>query len=95
MTVEGEKDDVSGVGQTLAAHDPLLQPARAELASCAYMQKGVGHYGVFNGSRFRSEIVPRIADFARRARRKSQTRIRSKLRASAAFILPMAPGREE
>jgi poly(3-hydroxybutyrate) depolymerase len=28
-----------------------------------YVQKGVGHYGVFNGSRFRSEIAPRIADF--------------------------------
>jgi Poly-beta-hydroxyalkanoate depolymerase len=28
-----------------------------------YVQKGVGHYGVFNGSRFRSEIVPRISDF--------------------------------
>jgi len=28
-----------------------------------YVQKGVGHYGVFNGSRFRSEIVPRINDF--------------------------------
>jgi poly(3-hydroxybutyrate) depolymerase len=29
------------------------------------MQKGVGHYGVFNGSRFRAEILPRIADFIR------------------------------
>ncbi|MFL6971158.1 MAG: polyhydroxyalkanoate depolymerase, partial [Xanthobacteraceae bacterium] len=28
-----------------------------------YVQKGVGHYGVFNGSRFKSEIVPRISDF--------------------------------
>jgi poly(3-hydroxybutyrate) depolymerase len=30
-----------------------------------YMQPSVGHYGVFNGSRFRSEIAPRIADFIR------------------------------
>jgi poly(3-hydroxybutyrate) depolymerase len=30
-----------------------------------YVQKGVGHYGVFNGSRFKSEIVPRISDFMR------------------------------
>jgi poly(3-hydroxybutyrate) depolymerase len=28
-----------------------------------YLQLGVGHYGVFNGSRFRSEVAPRIADF--------------------------------
>lgn len=61
MTVEGEKDDISGVGQTKAAHDLCVNiPAdlRAE-----YLQMGVGHYGVFNGSRFRSEIAPRISDF--------------------------------
>jgi poly(3-hydroxybutyrate) depolymerase len=32
-----------------------------------YVQKGVGHYGVFNGSRFKSEIVPRISDFMKSA----------------------------
>ncbi|WP_066473127.1 polyhydroxyalkanoate depolymerase [Bosea sp. WAO] len=61
MTVEGEKDDISGVGQTKAAHDLCVNipdDLRAE-----YLQMGVGHYGVFNGSRFRSEIAPRIADF--------------------------------
>ncbi|WP_332694839.1 polyhydroxyalkanoate depolymerase [Bosea sp. (in: a-proteobacteria)] len=61
MTVEGEKDDISGVGQTKAAHDLCVNipdEMRAE-----YLQLGVGHYGVFNGSRFRSEIAPRIADF--------------------------------
>jgi poly(3-hydroxybutyrate) depolymerase len=63
MTVEGEKDDISGVGQTLAAHD--LCSGLPEHLKLAYMQNGVGHYGVFNGSRFRSEIVPRIAAFAR------------------------------
>src|SRR6201999_1493143 len=57
MTVEGEHDDISGVGQTEAAHrllDHLPDHRRVH-----YVQKGVGHYGVFNGSRFRSEIVPR------------------------------------
>lgn len=61
MTVEGENDDISGVGQTKAAHDLCVNipdDMRVE-----YLQKGVGHYGVFNGSRFRSEIAPRIADF--------------------------------
>ena len=62
MTVEGEKDDISGVGQTEAAHDlcPNIDPSR----KVHYLQKGVGHYGVFNGSRFRSDIAPRIHDFA-------------------------------
>ena len=61
MTVEGENDDISGLGQTEAAHDLCASiPAERRVH---YMQKGVGHYGVFNGSRFRAEILPRIADF--------------------------------
>jgi poly(3-hydroxybutyrate) depolymerase len=61
LTVEGENDDISGVGQTEAAHricTGLPADKRAH-----YMQPKVGHYGVFNGSRFRAEIAPRIADF--------------------------------
>ncbi len=61
MTIEGENDDISGVGQTEAAHQlcsNLPEDMRAH-----YMQPKVGHYGVFNGSRFRSEIAPRIRDF--------------------------------
>jgi poly(3-hydroxybutyrate) depolymerase len=61
MAVEGEKDDISGVGQTLAALE--LTPNLPEDKKVYYLQKGVGHYGVFNGSRFRSEIAPRIRDF--------------------------------
>ena len=61
MTVEGEKDDISGIGQTEAAH--RLCTSLSADKKVHYMQKGVGHYGVFNGSRFRSEIVPRISDF--------------------------------
>ncbi|WP_082359183.1 polyhydroxyalkanoate depolymerase [Bosea sp. AAP35] len=61
MTVEGEKDDISGVGQTQAAHD--LCPNIPDDKRVHYLQLGVGHYGVFNGSRFRSEIAPRISDF--------------------------------
>jgi poly(3-hydroxybutyrate) depolymerase len=61
MTVEGENDDISGVGQTKAAHDLCVNiPTDMRIE---YLQKGVGHYGVFNGSRFRSEIAPRISDF--------------------------------
>jgi len=63
MAVEGEKDDISGVGQTLAALDLTSNLPSAQKAYS--LQKGVGHYGVFNGARFRSEIAPRIADFIR------------------------------
>ncbi len=61
MTVEGENDDISGVGQTQAAHD-LCVNLPAEL-KVHHLQKDVGHYGVFNGSRFRSQIAPRIVEF--------------------------------
>ena len=61
MTVEGEKDDISGVGQTEAAHK--LCSSLPDSKRVHYLQKGVGHYGVFNGSRFHSEIAPRISDF--------------------------------
>jgi poly(3-hydroxybutyrate) depolymerase len=61
LTVEGENDDISGVGQTEAAHALCVNiPAHRK---AHWLQPAVGHYGVFNGSRFRSEIVPRIADF--------------------------------
>ena len=64
LTVEGEKDDISGVGQTYAAQALCanIPEARRE----HHLQLGVGHYGVFNGSRFRREIAPRIQDFTAR-----------------------------
>ena len=61
MTVEGENDDISAVGQTQAAHR-LCSNIPADRKT-HYVQPTVGHYGVFNGSRFRAEIAPRIADF--------------------------------
>lgn len=61
MTVEGEKDDISGIGQTEAMH--RLCPNLPDEKRAHWLQPGVGHYGVFNGSRFRAEIAPRISDF--------------------------------
>ncbi|MGM4920260.1 polyhydroxyalkanoate depolymerase [Tardiphaga sp. 813_E8_N1_3] len=61
MTVEGENDDISGLGQTEATH--MLCSSIPDERRVHYVQKGVGHYGVFNGSRFKSEIVPRVSDF--------------------------------
>lgn len=63
MTIEGERDDICGVGQTEAAHDICTGVADAERHH--YVQPGVGHYGVFNGSRWRLEIQPRIASMIR------------------------------
>ena len=56
LTVEGERDDICSVGQTLAAHDltPSIKPFRKK----HYVQAGVGHYGVFSGTRWHTQIYP-------------------------------------
>ena len=61
MTIEGEKDDITGAGQTEAALDLCTNLARSK--KLHYTQPGVGHYGIFNGSRYRKEIVPRVVAF--------------------------------
>ncbi len=61
LTIEGEKDDISGLGQTEAAHK-LCKNLPADLKK-HYVQPGVGHYGIFNGSRYREEIVPMMTKF--------------------------------
>jgi poly(3-hydroxybutyrate) depolymerase len=61
LTVEGEHDDISGIGQTQAAH-AVCSGIPASMRQ-DYVQPGVGHYGVFNGRRFREEIYPRIRAF--------------------------------
>jgi len=61
MTVEGEKDDISGIGQSEAAHE--LCTGLPEDMRDHHLQEKVGHYGVFNGSRFRAHIVPRLVAF--------------------------------
>ncbi|EJK80817.1 esterase [Agrobacterium sp. 13-626] len=63
LTVEGENDDISGVGQTGAAQ--TICTNIPDDMRMHYLQPDVGHYGVFNGSRFRREIAPRIIAFAR------------------------------
>ena len=61
MTVEGERDDISGVGQTEAAHD--LCSGLDQSKKLHYLQMGVGHYGVFSGSKFRAQVAPKIRGF--------------------------------
>lgn len=70
LTVEGEKDDISGIGQTQAAHD-LCSGIPAALKE-DWVQPHVGHYGVFNGKRFREEIYPRARAFIRRMEERSE-----------------------
>jgi poly(3-hydroxybutyrate) depolymerase len=63
MTIEGERDDICGLGQTEAAQDLCTSiPSENKVH---YVQAGVGHYGVFNGTRWRTEIQPRIREFIR------------------------------
>ena len=68
MTVEGEKDDISGVGQTFAAQKLCTNLADGRREH--HLQAGVGHYGVFNGSRFRAEIEPKIRNFIAKHQRR-------------------------
>lgn len=64
LTLEGELDDISGVGQTEAAQK-LCKSLPASMRT-HYMQKGVGHYGIFNGRKFRENVVPIIVKFAQK-----------------------------
>lgn len=61
MTVEGELDDISGVGQTKAAH--ALTPNIPGARHVHWEQPRVGHYGIFNGRKWREQIMPRVRDF--------------------------------
>ena len=71
MTVEGERDDICGLGQTEAAHDLCVNVSIEK--RWHYVQPGVGHYGVFNGTRWRTEIQPRIREMIRTVRFQRQT----------------------
>ena len=63
MTVEGELDDISGLGQTRAAH--ALTPNIPGARHVHWEQPRVGHYGIFNGRKWREQILPRVRDFIR------------------------------
>lgn len=63
MTVEGELDDISGLGQTRAAHD--LCSGIPAASKRHHEQKGVGHYGIFNGRKWHQTIAPKVRDFIR------------------------------
>lgn len=79
LTVEGERDDISGVGQTEAAHTLCAKLPKS--MKTHYLQKEVGHYGIFNGRRFREQIVPKIVDHVYandRLRQPDTTKVKAK-----------------
>ena len=61
LAIEGERDDISGLGQTKAALDltPNLKAGKKRY----YMAEGAGHYGIFNGSKWRGKIAPVVEEF--------------------------------
>ena len=64
LTIEGELDDISGLGQTEAAHDLCSSiPAKRRAHSVI---EGAGHYGIFSGRRWRETVYPKVRDFIRK-----------------------------
>ena len=61
LAIEGERDDISGLGQTKAALD--LTPKLPDRKKRYYMAEGAGHYGIFNGSKWRGKIAPVVEEF--------------------------------
>jgi len=86
MTIEGEKDDITGTGQCRTVLDLCTAVPRAHKQH--YECPGVGHFGIFSGRRFRAEILPRLARFMRA----HDSRQRGRLAASRAILsLPRRP----
>ena len=75
LTVEGELDDISGSGQTAAAHDLCTGIPKAD--SEHYEAKGAGHYGIFSGRRWRDMVYPKVRNFvlAHNTARKDKTQV--------------------
>lgn len=77
MTIEGELDDISGLGQTRAAH--RLCSGLPETRKRHFEVKGAGHYGIFSGRRWREKVYPEVREFIRNSmtapppRRKGRT----------------------
>ena len=86
LTVEGALDDISGDGQTRAAHD--LCSGIPATRKQHYTAEGAGHYGIFSGRRWRQQVYPRIRDFIADAERR---RLRDEAQAAATAKSPRPP----
>jgi poly(3-hydroxybutyrate) depolymerase len=61
LAIEGERDDISGIGQTKAALDIATKLPKAKKQY--FMAEDVGHYGIFNGRKWREKIAPVVEKF--------------------------------
>jgi len=97
LTIEGELDDISGAGQTRAAHD--LCTGIPKSRQFHYDAMGAGHYGIFSGRRWRESIYPQVRDFiaahqgAAASIREPASRRRAAARKTAAPQVSVAPSR--
>jgi poly(3-hydroxybutyrate) depolymerase len=64
LAIEGERDDISGIGQTKAALK--ISTSLPEELRRYHLAAGVGHYGIFNGSKWRERIAPVVEDWIAR-----------------------------
>ena len=85
LTVEGELDDITGIGQTSAAHDltPHLPADKKEI----FVAEGSGHYGIFSGSRWRNNVFPVVANFINAAQEDEEQQLLARLRAEVELAI--------
>jgi len=76
LTIEGELDDISGIGQTRAAHDLCsgIETGRKQHLEVP----GAGHYGIFSGRRWREVVYPEVRDFIRAQVGKPVSKVKKK-----------------
>lgn len=85
LTVEGELDDITGIGQTSAALE--LTPNIPADKKKAFVAEGSGHYGIFSGSRWRNHIFPVVADFIHEAQIDEEEQLLARLRAEVEIAI--------
>ncbi|HZE90099.1 MAG TPA: polyhydroxyalkanoate depolymerase, partial [Rhizobacter sp.] len=85
LTIEGELDDISGAGQTRAAHDLCTGVPKSR--QFHYDVEGAGHYGIFSGRRWREKVYPQVRDFI--AKYQSPAPKEAPRKASAAKQVPV------
>lgn len=89
LTVEGELDDISGSGQTHAAHDLCTQIPQDWRGRVDVL--GAGHYGIFSGRRWRESVHPRIADFIAKVQQRSGQSAHPRYDTSRSVAEPVVP----
>jgi len=89
LTIEGELDDISGAGQTRAAHDLCTGVVKSR--QFHYDVEGAGHYGIFSGRRWREKAYPQVRDFIAAHQGEAKTRSVAHVEASAKPTLTPTP----